>query len=542
MPTVAPPVSPVTAPPKSWLIWGVGAGVYVLAVFHRSSLGVAGPLATQRLSLNAAQLAGFVMLQLAVYALMQVPTGILVDRYGPRRMLLAATLVMGSAQIVFSFVLGFVPALLARGLLGCGDAMTYVSVLRLVAGWFPARRYAVLTSFTALMGSAGNLVATLPLTGVLHGLGWTPTFAIAGGLSIAYALLLIRPSTAAPFRQAEERAATGPVSGRRVLAEVKKAWRMPAGRLGFWVHFTTMAGPTTFAVLWGFPYLTQGLGYPSTLASSLLLLLVVGGVLANLVLGQVISRKPEIRTPTAIAVSCLCLVGWLVFIGWPGGHPPLVVVVVVIIVLSVGGPVSSVAFMLARDYNPRHRISTATGMVNVGGFCGAVIGIFAIGQILDLVQPAGQPRTVTAFRFAFCATAALTAFGLSRVLTWWLRTRALVLLAEARGEEVPVHLHLHSWELVDENELAREVRLVAAAEAARDGGRHGEAAQLQGHVRALDGSYAKLPDDLDLPTIPGLPAVRPLADDAITAPDGIPAAGSGRPGPGSARPGPGSGG
>src|SRR5699024_2849843 len=110
-----------------WIVWGIGAGVYVLAVFHRTSLGVAGPMAVQRFSLSAAQLGTFVVLQLGIYALMQVPTGILVDRFGPRKMLLAATSTMGLAQLAFALVDTYPLALLARGMLGCGDAMTYIS-------------------------------------------------------------------------------------------------------------------------------------------------------------------------------------------------------------------------------------------------------------------------------------------------------------------------------------------------------------------------------------------------------------------------------
>jgi MFS family permease len=450
---------PTTAPAPGWLVYAIGAGVYVLAVFHRSSLGVAGPLAEERLSLNAAQLSAFVMLQLAVYAAMQVPTGILVDRFGPRRMLLAATLTMGCAQLLFAFVHGFVPALLARGLLGCGDAMTYISVLRLVAGWFPARRYAMMTATTGLFGTVGNLVATLPLTGLLHTLGWTPTFAIAGSLSVAYAVLLLRSATAAPFREAGEQAATGPVAGRRVWSEVKDAWRQPGGRLGFWVHLTTMAGPTTFAVLWGYPYLIQGLGYTPTTASSLMVELVVGGVLANIALGQVVGRRPEVRTPLAIVLCLACIVAWVLLIAWPGGRPPLPVVALAIAILAAGGPAAAVGFMLARDYNPRHRISTATGIVNVGGFAGAVVCTFLVGQLLDLFPgPDGHPD-VRSYRLAFLAIVLVTAIGIARMLTWWLRTRALVLLAEARGEVVPVHLRVHRWELVDEAELRREADL-----------------------------------------------------------------------------------
>ena len=62
-------------------------------------------------------------------------------------------------------------------------------------------------------------------------------------------------------------ASAGPVQGRRVRHEVQQAWRTPAGRLGFWVHLTTMAGPTVFGALWGYPYLTQALGYSPALAS-----------------------------------------------------------------------------------------------------------------------------------------------------------------------------------------------------------------------------------------------------------------------------------
>ena len=185
------------------VIWGVGVGVYLLAVFHRTSLGVAGPQAAERLDLSAGQLSTFVMLQLGVYAAMQVPTGILVDRFGPRRMLLVATIIMGTAQLIFSQVESYPLALVARGLLGCGDAMTYVSVLRLVAGWFPGRRYPVMVTLTSVVGMAGNVVATVPLTIMLANLGWSPTFAIAGGLSLAYALLLLRPAGAAPYRKAE---------------------------------------------------------------------------------------------------------------------------------------------------------------------------------------------------------------------------------------------------------------------------------------------------------------------------------------------------
>lgn len=491
----------------SWLVWGAGVGVYFLAVFHRTSLGVAGPQAQERFGLTASQLSTFVMLQLGIYAAMQIPAGILIDKYGPRRMLLTATLIMGSAQMMFAFVPNYPLALVARGLLGCGDAMTYISVLRLVSVWFSARRYPIFTSFTGLVGVAGNLVATLPLTALLHGYGWVPTFAVAGAISLGYSVLLIRPARWTPEvdeTQPALAAKSDPLAGTKVWQEVKSSWRHPAGRLGFWIHFTTMVGPNTFSVLWGFPYLTQALGYSPQAASSFLVVLVIGSLCSSLIVGTVLGRLPIARSPLALAVSTACILGWITLIAWPGGHPPGPVLVIVILIFSVGGPASTVAFMLARDYNPRHRISTATGLVNVGGFTGTVIAVIVVGKVLDLVEPGASVRSAEAFRWAFSGILLLTVFGLFRVIVWWLRTRSRVLMATARGEAVPLELHRHRFDLVSEKDLHPSQLPPLHPERA-----HPTAGE-QGHGPSAAGAPAVEPPAVE-PFAAGAPAVEPFA-------------------------------
>src|SRR5581483_7997912 len=116
--------------------WALAVIVYFLAVFHRSSLGVAGLLAEHRFGINAGQLSVFVLLQIGVYAAMQIPTGILVDRYGPRRLLITASALMGAAQLLFAAAPSYPVALLARAALGAGDAMTFISVIRYAARHF----------------------------------------------------------------------------------------------------------------------------------------------------------------------------------------------------------------------------------------------------------------------------------------------------------------------------------------------------------------------------------------------------------------------
>lgn len=156
---------------RSWLIWSAAVTVYLLAVFHRTSFGVAGLQAAERFGVGAAALGTFTVLQVGVYAAMQIPTGVLVDRYGPRRVLTVAVLILGAYQILLGVAHSYGLGLLARGVLGLGDALTFVSVLRLVAAHFPGRQYALLTSFTAAVGYIGNLAATVPLSLVLDSAG-----------------------------------------------------------------------------------------------------------------------------------------------------------------------------------------------------------------------------------------------------------------------------------------------------------------------------------------------------------------------------------
>ncbi|MFI7676643.1 nitrate/nitrite transporter [Actinophytocola sp. NPDC049390] len=425
------------------IIWVTAVLVYMAAVFHRTSLGVASLEASQRFGLGPAALGTFTVLQVGVYALMQVPTGMLVDRYGPRRVLTVAAALMGLGQLLFAFATSYPLGLLARAVLGVGDAMTFVSVLRLVAAHFPVRRYAVLAAFTAALGSLGNLISTMPLTLLLTNVGWTATFAVAGAATALYSVVLVLRVRDNPVGAVPE-----PVdrteSLRTVLTQVSHAWRTPGTRLGFWVHFSTMFAPAMLGLLWGYPYLVQAQGTGTATAGLLLSLLVVGAIVGGPTVGTVISRRPEWRTPMVVGYLVVALGVWAVLLGWPGGRVPLWLLVTGFAFLSLGGPASTIGFALARDYNPLRRVGTATGVVNVGGFVAITVSALAVGVLLDLAEPLA---TATAFRIAFLSVVAVLALGLWRTSVWWRRARAAVFDAVSRGEEVPVQIRRRAWDL-----------------------------------------------------------------------------------------------
>ncbi|MDQ1691414.1 MAG: hypothetical protein QOD87_1522 [Pseudonocardiales bacterium] len=424
--------------------WAVAVTVYLVAVFHRTSLGVAGLQASARFGISPSQLSIFVLLQLGVYAGMQIPTGILVDRYGPRRLLLVAAGTMGMAQILFAVVHSYPLALLARGLLGLGDALTFVSVLRFAAGQFAPRRYPLVVAITGMLGTVGNIAATLPLASVLHSAGWTPTFIGAGALSLlsGVGVYFLLPRSAPVERRPRELAALLS-SLNSVRRRVGLAWSMAGTRVGFWVHFASMSTMLTFGVLWGVPFMVEGEGLSRDSASKVLLAAVALSTFASPVLGYLTGRFPVSRVPTAIGVCAITVLGWYVLLVSYSGPMPRALLVSLVLITGLGGPVSAIGFALARDYNGPAIVGTATGVVNVGGFVAGIIGSLGIGWTLDAF---GAVDT-HAYRYAFAVAVTVQALGLAQMIRWWLRARHAVLRAQERGEPTPVSLVRHRWDL-----------------------------------------------------------------------------------------------
>jgi sugar phosphate permease len=431
-------VTPATgrATRRSWFIWLAAVFVYLLAVFHRTSFGVAGLQAADRFGVGAAALSTFTVLQVGVYAAMQIPTGVMVDRFGPKRVLTVALFFLGLGQILLAVAHSYPLGLLARGVLGFGDALTFVSVLRLVAAHFPGRQYGLVTSFTAAIGYVGNLAATVPLALVLSGEGWTPTFFVAGVVTVVYTTVVILRVKDTPHAvpPVTVKAASFGELGRQVAS----VWRIPGTRLGFWVHFTTMFAPNVLTLLWAVPFLVQDQGRSAASASALLIVFVLGSMVGGPVIGTLITRRPSSRMPLVGGYLAGAALVWALMLSW-NGPIPLSILVPAFAFLSLGGPASMIGFALARDYNPLMRVGTATGVVNVGGFVATTIAALSVGVLLQ--WDGGN------FRLALLAIVVVLVFGGFRMLVWWRRARAHLFAAEARGEDVPVRIQRRRWDV-----------------------------------------------------------------------------------------------
>lgn len=411
---------------RATAVWGVAAAAYVVAVLHRASFGVAGVEATERFAVSATVLSTFVVVQLTVYALMQVPVGVLLDRFGARVVIGAGAALMAGGQLLLAVAEPLPLAYLARVLIGAGDAGTYIAVIHLIVLWFPVGRVPVMTQITGLLGQLGQLAAAVPLVAVLHLAGWTPAFvglAAVGVLATVAVLAGVRDSPVPLARHHQ-----------RPGALVRAAVGTPGTRLGFWSHATTQFASNTFLLLWGFPFLTSAQGLRPAQASFLFALAVVAAVVAGPVIGTLTSRHPLRRSWMVLAVVAVTAAVWLTVVALPG-PAPLWLLVVLVLVLGTGGPGSLIGFDYARTTNPPERVGTANGVVNGGGFLFAVIAMLGIGVGLDLAVRAGAaPLSLDAFRPAFAGMSVLWLIGVVGVLVARSQTRRAM---AAEGVVVP---------------------------------------------------------------------------------------------------------
>lgn len=409
---------------RSVAVWAAALAVYALAVFHRTSLGVAGLAAADRFHISASQLATFTVLQLLVYAAMQVPVGLLLDRHGARTMLLGGLALMTVGQLSFAFASSFETGVLSRVLVGAGDAMVFVSVLRIVTAWFAVGRIPLFTQLTGQFGQIGAIAASFPLAAALSGFGWTPTFLAASLIGVVLAVVLLVVVRDAPGNVQRPPAA----SAREIGSALRSTWATPGTRLGLWTHFSSQFAMTVFVLAWGYPFLVAGEGVDPAMASALLVLMTITTIVAGPVVGTLVGRYPMYRAWLSLGVVGAIALMWTVVLLWPG-PAPLPVLVLLVAVTAIGGPSSMIGFDQARSFNPSERMGGALGVVNVGGFVASLVAIGLIGVILDHVAPGG-PSTYTLgdFRIALAVQFVLWGFGATQI--WRYRRKTVGHLQE----------------------------------------------------------------------------------------------------------------
>ena len=201
------------------------------------------------------------------YAGMQIPVGVLLDRFGPRRLITISTLLCAGGCVLFAIgdTLAIVTA--GRFLIGASAAFSLVGAMAVAGQWFSADRFAMLSGLAMAMGMAGGVLGQAPLRIAVEASDWRTTMLLlaAGGVAL---------SVAAWATVRDKWRGSGGVgnalSGLGVVARRPQTWLIALAGLG------TSSPLLGFAGLWGVPFLETAYGLPRTLAATLTSMLFVG--------------------------------------------------------------------------------------------------------------------------------------------------------------------------------------------------------------------------------------------------------------------------
>jgi len=421
-------VNLLTDPTKRrWLAWGALALVFLLVNIHRLSTAVLSERLTADFAITAAQLGTLHASFFVIYAFIQIPTGVLADRYGPRYVGSVGAFVLSIGAIGFTASNGFVSAAISRAVIGLGSGVIFISILRFCANWYRVDEFATMAGLTSGIAGVGAIFATTPLAIAVGWFGWRQTvfgLAVVGFVSGAAVFSLARQSPAAagldPIENVPEQASV-------TFAETGGYIRELLGDPDQWLlsltFFSGMGTILTVIGLWGVPYLVAVYGLDVTTASYFTLLGSVGILVGGPGVGWISDRIGQRLPPMIVGFGAFAVVLAII----PAlGSPPLPVVGIVYFLLGTGIGVTILALPVIKERYPAEASGVATGMVNGAGFFGATVLPTLMGIAVDQYRTGDVVAgTVTytefGYRVAFAITtgAAVVAF----TSTVWLYVR-----------------------------------------------------------------------------------------------------------------------
>ncbi|GAB5468592.1 MAG: MFS transporter [Rhodospirillales bacterium] len=362
-----------------WLVWGLGATFFLYGFFQRLAPSVMHDHLMAEFNLTGATVGNLSAFYFYTYATLQIPVGLMVDRFGPRRLLVAGALICSLSTLLFAWSTDAGLAHAARALVGFGAGFAFVCTLTLAARWLPAGRFAQTTGLLMMAGMIGGFLGQAPLAALVEQVGWRDALAASAvvGLILAVTIwLVVRDDP--PGKPRVPTATTTPGA---LLASLGRVLTRRQNLVTALLSAAMTAPMLSFAGFWGVAWLMQTKGYDrpgaGAVASLLLVGWAVGSPLAGWLSDRIGRRRAVIQAGGLIALATLSAILYL-----PDLPKGLLWALFVATGASCG--CMSVAFALVRGYNPIRETGAAFGFVN--GAVTATGAIFQplIGFLLDL--------------------------------------------------------------------------------------------------------------------------------------------------------------
>jgi sugar phosphate permease len=369
----------------SWSVWGVAAFFYLAGFYLRVSPAVMTTELMRAFNITAGDLGNLSAVYFYPYVAMQIPTGVLVDSWGARRLLMLGSLFAAAGMFIFASTSNFAMAALGRAIVGAATAVGWVVTLKLATHWFPSRKFAMVSGLGLFMGNMGALVAQVPLRMAVERFGWRGVSLASGAIVLAIAFLASTFVKNDPGDDGYETYAPAELysTEHRSLWTLLKGLRHVFAYRNTWLIFLAQGGfvgsMIAFTGLWGPPYIRARYGVPATTAAAVCSVMIVCWAIASPLSGY-LSDRVQRRKPIYLTGAIVSACGWAVLFLVP---LPLAALVAVAAVTSFACGAVILGFAYAKESVPVHFLGTISGAINVGNMIGPMILQPAIGRVLD---------------------------------------------------------------------------------------------------------------------------------------------------------------
>ncbi len=310
------------------------------------------------------------------YAPMQLPAGVLFDRYGPRKLMTAALVLCSLGSFFFASTDSVVTASLGRLLIGVGSAFSFIGVLVLLSRWFPPKHFAILAGVAQAMSSAGAMFGEMPLAALIQATGWREASFILAAIGLVLALLLWCFIRDYPHQTTQSLPTQRFRDEWQRLVQVCKhsyTWLTGAYACAIWTPIAV------FAVLWGVPYLQEKYQISVIAASGMCSMIWIGIGIGSPLLGWVSDRFLSRRF--ALGLSGVCgLIATIILLYVPDVSIAWMNLALTLLGIGAGG--QTVSFAVVKDNNPAHLVGTASGFNNLSVLIGGAVFQPLVGVIL----------------------------------------------------------------------------------------------------------------------------------------------------------------
>ena len=398
-----------------WIVFVAVLFTYLLMASQRTAPGLITDQLMTDFGVTASTIGLLTSIQFFVYTSLQIPMGILADRFGPNFFLIIGATLTGVGTILYSlgtheFVLFF-----SRILTGVGDATIWVNMVLILAQWFQKKEFVRLIGFAGMTGSLGFLLATVPFATLIHLFGWRISFFSTGLLLCLCGVLLYfvlvkntkRIFSAKPVVEAEvvQREKTAVII-RRIFSN-RQAWAL------FFCHFGVVGGYVGFISSWAVPYGINMYEMTRSEASQLIMIGLIGALLGAPLMSWIAGWLGTIKRPY-IVVHMTVLLSWFSFLLWKG-HPSIFWLIVLFFFIGFGYGASALTFAAVRQTFPITESGIVSGFANTGGFLSAALLPIIFGYILDHFQ-AATGNLSDGYYYGFISPVVFSVIGLFGVL------------------------------------------------------------------------------------------------------------------------------